>query len=63
MLMIQRMDTETWRDAVARVGEYLGIAWELLNLYDRLVASGLEPKEAARRTAYDWNCIAYIRES
>jgi ketol-acid reductoisomerase len=62
MLMVKRTSpTETWRDALARVGEYLGISWELLKSYDDLVRSGVTPELAVAKVTKDWKDRTYGR--
>jgi hypothetical protein len=53
-MIVDRQPTETWRDALARVGENHGCAWDVLRLYDQLVNSGHRPAEAVRRAVRDY---------
>jgi hypothetical protein len=53
-MLIDRQSTETWRDALARVANRHGCAWEVLRLYDQLVNSGHKPPEAVRRAVRDY---------
>ncbi len=62
MLLIRRMDAESWRDATARVAGYLGVSHKALELFDKFVASGDTPETAAKRTARAFDVTSYIPE-
>ncbi len=53
------MPEESWRDAVARIGNYVGVAHDLLTHYDELVAKGLTPENAAAQAAHSFSLVAY----
>lgn len=50
-----KLENETWRDVVARIGAWANVQQEVLDEYDFLSSNMVDLEEAAWMALYEWD--------
>lgn len=58
-LYLQRLQGETWRDALIRIAKHYYLEEECLEVFDREIAEGVPEDRAAWNAAYEWDVLSF----
>lgn len=59
-LALSRQPDETWYEACKRLAQKAGLEDEVMSVYERCLAAGQDPANAAWCALYEWDCLEPI---
>lgn len=58
-LVVRKLEGETWRECAVRYAARYGLESEVLEIFDRDVAAGVEEGRACWNACYEWDVVEY----